>query len=81
MAATLARRPTFHTSSRADDAALPPVGSRLPWAAPGGPPPVGRRRWAAAGWPPHMVIEEKTALWRQMDGPYSSYCWRVWQTF
>ena len=28
----------------------------------------------------HMVMVEKTGLCLQMDGPISSYCWRVWQT-
>ena len=28
----------------------------------------------------HMVMVEKTGLWRQMLGPISSYCWRVWHT-
>jgi len=28
----------------------------------------------------HMVIVEKTGLCLQIEGPYSSYCWRVWHT-
>ena len=27
-----------------------------------------------------MVIDEKTGLCRQIDGPYSSYCCLVWHT-
>jgi len=27
------------------------------------------------------VIVPKTGLWRQMDGPYSSYCAFVWHTW
>ena len=29
----------------------------------------------------HIVIDEKTALCLQIEGPYSRYCARVWHTF